>query len=383
MKKSMYLLISLLILLLSSFVLPRVEASTAALPGNTRQIDGMILRAESSGDITISKGSEDHVEVGTIFYVTRVARPVGRIKVVSVNQYNSVCHSEELFVGQKYERGDVVSTKPFTHQHSATATERKVSADRNVSPGRDTTSERMTSAGRDASDNTVAVNSGNSRDSSAEQRFKDFTRRYTRNYHFKQRGRVDTLGPFSLIGAFTPTIARLPHLNSTWDKVSVGVSAVYTMNYVKQARQMYKEPSVHVELTYWSPEYLDAFADYQAYQESITDPAFINAAKENIFRQKGMDRFYVFQVRIINPGPGYVQLAPFTNRFYIKAERERTLIAEHYDQSLDASLGPNQVANGYVYFRKFDNSGMPTLFDGAINVELHNIMGHSKRTSFK
>jgi hypothetical protein len=331
--------------------------------GNSTEIHGLVLRTDANGDVVINKGREDNIQVGTILYVTRLAKPIGKIKVAVINQYNSACTVEEILPGNQFNRGDAISSRPYVLQ--------PVVPERRTSTGTSTFTHK--SAPNEVTPYTTA-----------EQRFKDSTRKHIRSFHFKQKGGFDSImGPFSLVGPFTPVFVRgTLGGSSAWNWIFTGYSALSTYEHIQSAKKMFPSPGVYLELTYWSPEYLDAFAEYQAEKEAIADQNFITAAKDNIFRQKGMDKYYVFQVRIMNPGPLHVQFAPFSNRFHLKPEKNNVIMAEHYDQSLDASLAPNQMSNGYVYFRKYNHSGIPTVIDDTINVELNNIMGNTKRIRF-
>jgi hypothetical protein len=354
---------TILVILLFGFILLTPGTASASTGESAGDIDGMILKSEDSGDIFINRGREHLVEEGTVFYVTRIGKPVGRIIVVSVDKYSSLCHSEELISGYQFSKGDAISTRSYTPPEPAVNNERSRPQTREV------ISEEKSPAEYESDIN---------------KRFKEATKKHTRSFHFKQNRHAGVSHPlYSPLTTYTPLLVRVPLVSSTMDKIALGLSAAYTLNYMKNVKQSNPYPNVHVEVTYWSPEYLDAYAAYQAHRESISDQNFINAAKENVYRQKGMDRYYVFQVRVINPGPGYCQFMPFSNHFYMKIGSERTILPENYDQTLDASLAPNQISNGYVYFRKFDTNGQPLLLDNSITVELHNILGHSKRVNFK
>jgi len=104
--------------------------------------------------------------------------------------------------------------------------------------------------------------------------------------------------------------------------------------------------------------------------------------RASLYAQKGLDRYVVFNVKLINKGPGTVQLSPFHWHMYVLDAQGNRVKAERYDQVLDRTLNPDQWVEGNIYFMKVDVAGRPLLPPGKVKVALEDILGDRGEMSF-
>lgn len=328
-------------------------------------IEGMITRLAEDGKVVISKGLDANVHPGMDFYVTRMSEPVGKITVVQVDDYNSLCKPLNILPGKHLQVGDVVSTTPYTKPPEKEEEREKTSSE--VSNVTDEELLRERQKAREEYEERV------------KEQYKDVLERKTKILQFRRgSGGTVKINPFDVYNLLSTVVFAGPYSSFN---VYHGLSTAYGIyaSYESSANPN-RIRNVQMEITHWDSEYLDSFAAYYGYKESVSDPRKVSVIKQNIYRQKGLDKFYVFQVKIINPGPGAFQLAPFPWHFYLKGTDGSRIKADHYDQILDKALNPNQVVNGYIYFKK-DTPNAPSGSD--LTVILADILGNNREVSFK
>ncbi len=337
------LILGFLLLLLSGF-------------GGAQTLDGMIIRME--GDkFAVNRGINHQMNPDTVLYVSRVGEPVAIIRVVMVDEHHSLCELQEGVPGKKISIGDTVSLQPFT---MPSAEEEPVAMD-------ELTRERMKARAE--------------HQQKVEDNYRDVINRKTHILRFKRGAggtvKVDT---FDVVNLMSTTIIGGPYASiNAWYAAGTAYS---TYAKYKASQNPSRIRNLQMEITLWDTEYLDAFATYESQKDTISDPAQVSQMRENIYRQKGLDKFYVFQVKIINPGPGAVQLAPFPWHCYLKGPDDKRIKAVNYDEILDKALNPNQVVNGYIYFNRYDERNSPVLKDGRVILELVDVLGNNRNVNF-
>jgi hypothetical protein len=182
------------------------------------------------------------------------------------------------------------------------------------------------------------------------------------------------IGEISLIAnALTWTSSAVPYTYSDpWMLINVG-SAL--LNQFKTSRNVGPHSTVLVAVTYYSDALIDAQARYFASKEGITEEAQILEVKQGIIQQIGTDSNMVFHIKINNQGSTALQLAPFKWHCYVINSAGKKVNATRYDEGLDRGIGQQQEVQGYIYFPKTDESGMPNTSGSLVRVTLESFLG--------
>ena len=335
-------------------------------------LEGMITRLEQDGNVVINKGMNDQMKPQAVLYVTRMNTPVAKIQVIQVDDYNSICKVLETMPGQKIERGDLFSQEEF-----------KKPVEETPSP-KSTPDKKNTKVEKVKSDEEILKEKMKKRqeyEKDVNENFKKAVQKKTKAFTFKRGAggavKVDAFDTYN----FLSTVI-FAGKNASINPWYIGPYAWNIYSSYKTSANPNKIRNVQIEIIHWDAEYLDAYSAYYAYKEVVQDPRRVKIVRDNIYRQKGLDKFYVFQVRIANPGPGAFQLAPFPWHFYLEGKDGKRLKADHYDEILDKALNPNQVVNGYVYFQRYDQQGQPVTDGKGVTIQLEDILGHGKKVNF-
>lgn len=354
-----------------SFTLCLFFAAIVFLPAYA--LEGMVTRLESGGNVVINRGINAQVNPETILYVTRMGRPIATIKVIQVDDYNSLCAPVEYVGSERIQLGDVFSDTPFEKQAEETQQRDPVETPARQSQQEDKSQEEL---------QADRLKKQQEYEKTTTENFKKTVEKKTVALAFKRgSGGTIKLNLFDTYN-FLSTIVFAGQYAAV-NPWYAGTYAYGTYADFKSSANPERVRNVQMEITYWDSEYLDAYAAYYAFKEVVTDPRRVNIVRENIYRQKGLDKFHVFQVKLINPGPGAFQLAPFPWHFYLEGKDGARLKAEHYDEVLDKALNPGQAVNGYVYFSRFDQQGQPLLEGGGVKVLLEDILGNKRTVNFK
>jgi hypothetical protein len=321
-------------------------------------LDGMVVRVGDNGNIVVNRGINQGAQPGADLYVSRLGTPIAIIRIVQVDEYRSECRVMEVLPHQSIEMGDAFSTDPFDRKKEEPP--------------------------RPAASATPSGNTGDGTGtgsvSSTPQDYKQVVAQKTRVLEFKRGpGGSVKVKPYDALNMVQMLAFSGPYASfNAWYAVT-GAYSMYSG--YKQSQNPNQVRNIQIEITLWDAEYLDAFAYYQAGQEQMSDPSHL---RESMYKQKGLDKFYVFQVKIINPGPGSIQLAPFPMHCYMKGPGDKKLKAVNYDEVLDKALNPTQVVNGYIYFSRYDENGQPVMIrsDQKIVLILEDVLGHRGEASF-
>jgi len=337
-------------------------------------IEGMVTKVYPNGDVVINKGVNDRIKPMTVFYVTRMTKPIAVIKVIQVDDYNSKCRVEEVIDGNQVSPGDIFSDVPFEKPE-----EKKPDSDvekKEEPPMSQEELEREKQKKKEEYEKKKKEY-----EKKVVENFKNTVKKKTKVFRFKRgAGGTIKINVFDTYNFLSTVILAGQYASiNPW---YAGMYAYGAYADYKTSMNPKRVRHVQLEITYWDADYLDSYSAYYAYKEVVQDPRRVKLVKENIYRQKGLDKFYVFQVKIMNPGPGAVQFAPFPWHFYLEGKGGKRLKAEHYDEILDKALNPNQVVNGYLYFSRYDKHGQPVIEGKGVTVILEDILGNKRNVRF-
>lgn len=337
-------------------------------------MEGMITKVYPNGNVVINKGLNDRIKPMTVFYVTRMSKPIATIKVIQVDDYNSICRVEELVESNRVSPGDLFSNTPFDKPE-----EKKPDGDIGKKDEPPMSNEELEK--EKIKKKKEYEKKKKEYGKKVVDDFKNTVKKKTKVLRFKRgAGGTIKINVFDTYN-FLSTVAFAGQYASI-NPWYAGMYAYGAYADYKSSMNPKKVRHVQLEITYWDADYLDSYAAYYAYKEVVQDPRRVEMVKKNIYRQKGLDKFYVFQVKIVNPGPGAVQFAPFPWHFYLEGKGGKRLKADHYDEILDKALNPNQVVNGYLYFSRHDKNRQPIIEGKGVTVILEDILGNKKNIHF-
>lgn len=127
-----------------------------------------------------------------------------------------------------------------------------------------------------------------------------------------------------------------------------------------------------MEVTYWSDKLIDDYADFYAYKEATKDDTLKTKMSAQIKKDKEIDTYTVFEIRVKNDTKGAVLLSPMNWHVYMIGPTGERYKAEKYDKVLDQAVGQNQAIAGFVYFKKIDFEGKP------VTLSLEDVCGVNK-----
>jgi len=320
-------------------------------------LSGMVTRVSDSR-IVINKGSRDSIAQDQELYIHRIGRPVGKLRVTSVDSLSSEAVVTSLERDEAVKVGDVVSTEPFSIPYTPPPPVEK---------------------GNKGSKSTSATGS----DSSAT--YLDMLKNQTKITTFKKgpKGQVKVgIGEMSLIysALLNPTLGYAGYgytYTDPWMAFSVG-SALY--NQYNSFRKTGAHDTVVVAVTFYDDALIDSQARYFASKEGITDESQIREIRNGVMQQMGTDTNMVFGVKISNQGAQVVQLAPFKWHFYLKDQSGQKITAVKYDDQLDKGVEPRGETQGYIFFPKITPGSSTS--GSTVKATLESILGKNAELSW-
>jgi hypothetical protein len=338
--------------------------------------EAMVTRLTESGEVVVNRGVEDDVKPGTRWFIYRDRQAVAEVEVELVDSYSS---KARVVQGGGVRVGDRVTDQPFQSPpvpvaEQAPATE-GLSADE-ASARVEAASSRTSGA----SSATVAAPVPTAVD--AEASYQKLLAGATRTQDFAGGARASNevrIDPLNTANMFTTFGYGGQYWYNIWDIASV-VGAEASRNVSNS--ELYKNNKLQIQVTYWSDALLEGYADSLALRENRNSVEDRLAMRANLYAQKGLDRYVVFNVKLSNQGPGTVQLSPFHWHMYLVDAQNNRVKAERYDQVLDRTLNPDQSVEGTIYFLKTDVSGRPLLGPGKVKVVLEDVLGDREEMTF-
>lgn len=372
MKKIYYLTAFLILISLFVFLSSKAYSDD--------ELRAMVIKVEGS-KVKVNLGKDKGALPGKELYVCRMGKPVGKVKIIQVDDYYSWCEVVSLESGSTVKIGDVLrSSKPE--------------------------SEYAQEQVKDAPASTQAVPEKSYQKGKTPD-FEKALSRYTKIHIFKVPAVTEkNLSPYPTnyptigsnpahpgFGSSTdPAVSTVfdllnlagyyslysnpvskPFFDNNWFAYSSLGGSLYAKYEMVRRSQKIKgaEKKASLEITYWCDDLVNEYADYYAYKEALDDETLKEKIRKAMKNEKGMKDNIVFEVRINNDTNGIVHLAPFDWHIYLVSPDGTRYKAERCDKSLDNSLGTNQSTSGFVYFKKISSGG-------PIKIILEDIHGGNK-----
>ncbi len=348
--------------------------SAMASPG------AMVTRLTDAGEVVVNRGVEDQVTPGTRWYIYREGKPLAELEVHLVDNYSS---RARVVQGGGVRVGDRISSEPFDAPPPEVAAEEPPGPDQDVEAAMaraQAASARPAATDRKPASSRGAAVTGPAQD--PEKAWQTLLSASTQTADFAggaKANRQVRVDPLNTINMFTTIGYGGQYWPNIWNMVSVGGAEV-TRNVSNS--ELYKNNKLQVQVTHWSDALLEGYADVMAARENRASVEDKLAMRASLYAQKGLDRYVVFNVKLINKGPGTVQLSPFHWHMYVLDAQGNRVKAERYDQVLDRTLNPDQSVEGNIYFMKVDVAGRPLLPPGKVKVALEDILGDRGEMSF-
>lgn len=347
---------SMLVLVLVMALLVGSVAGTAW--SETR---GMIIRLRSE-EIVVNLGLQKNVRPNTQLYVYDAGgRPVATVKVLEVDEYSAKVEILSLEPGGVLAVGNNVTDTPYTPAPVAARTP--------PSPG--ATSQPVAAR-------TPSPTPSPTRTTDPVKGFVASLKKHTHIYQFKggKGGAVRVKGAdVANILSTVLTGARSASINP-WMVSNTVMESYGVYSATAKANQ---RPRSYLEVVHWDRELMGAYADYYVYKQNL-DKSTRDTVLRNLVAQKGVDTSVIFQIKVLNRGPGVMQLAPFDWHVYMVDSAGNRIKAERYDEILDKALNAGQEVAGYVYFPRKDPTGK-TLVANPVTLLIEDVFG--ERTTIR
>ncbi|MGI5843535.1 MAG: hypothetical protein ACOX9B_05070 [Candidatus Xenobium sp.] len=348
--------------------------SAMASPG------AMVTRLIDAEEVVVNRGVDDQVTPGTRWYIYRGDKPLAELEVHLVDKYSS---RARVVQGGGVRVGDRISSEPFGAPPPEVAAEEPAGAEEEL----EAAMARAQAAGSGSAANRPKPASSRSAAATTpaqdpEKAWQTLLKGATRTADFAggaQANRQVRVDPLNTINMFTTVGYGGQYWPNIWNIVSVGGSEI-SRNVSNSG--LYKDNKLQIQVTHWSDALLEGYADVMAARENRSSVEDKLAMRASLYAQKGLDRYVVFNVKLINKGPGTVQLSPFHWHMYVLDAQGNRVKAERYDQVLDRTLNPDQWVEGNIYFMKVDVAGRPLLPPGKVKVALEDILGDRGEMSF-
>jgi hypothetical protein len=360
---------------------------------------GMVLDNTADG-VKINRGVKDTINEGLILYVVRYGEVIGKVQVVKVDQYSSM--AKILESKTPISKGDTLyDTIP---EGAASSSSPQVMESKGASsPKESSRPAATTGASRKASAEGAAPSSSASSSKKSVKAVQ--TNTYTKDFEksFKTRTKVvqfkagsggklnisivDLFQFYNAIQVSGSTATQYDNYIGSgvtypsWWPIASEVGDMYGRYHYSNVQNRRTQTSI--QITYWDEDLLNKFAAYFAYKETMSDDqAKRDAIQQSIYRDKGLEKYYVFEVVIMNGGPGVMQLAPLNWHLYLLDGSNTRYKAEKYDQVLDKALNPKQSVRGLIYFPRKDASGRTLGSPTAMRLKVEDVLGESAVVSW-
>ena len=331
----------------SSILVLVVGLFAAALVGPAwSENRGMLIRVRAD-EIVVNLGLQKNVRPGTQLYVyDSSGRPVATVRVREVDDYSSRVELVGLEPGGLLAVGNTVTDTPYKPAPVAARTPAPP-----PSPGATASPSAPRQSPTPQPSPTTAA-----RTPDPVKGFVASLKGHTRMYQFKggKGGAIRVKGAdvYNILSTVLLTGSHSAALNP-WMVTNTVMETYGTYSATSKANQ---RPRSYLEVVYWDRELMSAYADYYVYKQNLN-----RSTRDEVFRnlvaQKGVDTSVIFQIKVMNRGPGVMQLAPFDWHVYMMDPSGNRIKAERYDEILDKALNAGQEVAGYVYFPRRDPTG--------------------------
>lgn len=361
------------------------------LTGNVfSQNSGMIVKIEN-GLIIVNKGLKDGLVEGQELYIKRINKPVAKVKVEKIADY--YCGTKVISVesGDEIKIGDQISVEPVKNASYSAVSEPSKTPSSNAakSASAESIAKDEEKRNRDLAkaEEKRSKELAKAEEDRKEEISKDYINtlgKFTKEVNFSNRSGTTILpSPTNILSGLglISILSSTPGYSYRDPFLLLSLARNTIKDHQTPQRSMHMDAKVNVGVVFYSDELIDSQAKFFASKDGTEqDPMQVRAISDGIRSQIGTDLYTVFQVKIENRSETALQLAPFKWKMSIITDDNQQLKAVKYDETLDKTIGPGQIAQGYMYFPKTDNAGNP-LANRKIKVKLESIL--NKKTELK
>lgn len=317
---------------------------------------GFVVRVEGTR-IVINRGLMDSVKVGDRFVVMRMGRQVAELVVQNVNQQESQATVSQLYSQEPVLAGDALT----------------IGGD--VAPVANNTPSKP-----------KALTPLQLTQTQTQEEYQEMLKSRTQSQEFQQKwsGKTDQNtdafnsqnGAFMLDSlAFSLWTGGPGWWWNSADTLARTASQAYWSHNLREHMMRDYVARINIEVVHWDNELLESYARMQAAQQGMTSVEELNALRQQMQREKQLDKNDVFQVRMQNVGELNVEMSPFHWHMFMSAPDDKRVVATHYDQVLDRKLAAKQEVTGFITFPRVPNQ------DG-VKVFLEDVYGDRGEFSF-
>ena len=318
---------------------------------------GFVVRVEGSR-IVINRGLMDSVKVGDRFVVMRMGRQVAELVVQNVNQQESQATVSQLYSQEPVLAGDALT----------------IGGD--VAPV----------AGNNTPAKPKALTPLQLTQTQTQEDYQEMLKSRTQSQEFQQKwsGKTDQNtdafnsqnGAFMLDSlAFSLWTGGPGWWWNSADTLARTATQAYWSHNLREHMMRDYMARIQIEVVHWDNELLETYCKMQAAQQGMSSVEELNALRQQMQREKQLDKNDVFQVRMQNVGELNVEMSPFHWHMFMSAPDDKRVVATHYDQVLDRKLAPKQEVTGFITFPRVPNQ------DG-VKVFLEDVYGDRGEFSF-
>lgn len=373
------------------------------LKSNSQYVEplyGMVVKFEGS-DIVTNLGETKNIKPGTKFYVYRVKTFIGVIQVFEVSNWTSLARVISTEKGEIINRGDRLSDKELifvddmVYVKGATV--------------ESTTEKSNTDSNNNAAPSSYKVPKVTN--------IEDIFKKHARFASFKQKGqpkKVAQTNQINVLGApdveipttmgysgnsliynrygvglmdvlqlapwvslFTNNTYNNSIYRNNWPLYStLGFAALTRMETIQQREKfMGTMAGANIMVVKWDESMAYEIASLMAYKEAVTDQNKIKIVAENIIKDRKINEYLVFEVRIQSTESLMVQFAPWNYHMYLVDSGGNRVKIKNYSITLDKGVSKGQQIVGYVYFDKSYDSGK-------VKISLENMLGADSTMTF-
>lgn len=311
---------------------------------------GFVIRVEGER-IIINRGLMDSVKVGDRFVVMRAGKSVAELQIEDVGQRESKAVVAQQLSSEPVLAGDALSLSAPTAPEAG--------------PGRPKVLTPVSLSGEEARQTYEGLLSGRVQS-------KEFVQQWS--------GKAgNPKAPLQDMEGIVVLNSLIDAAQGAWwgpvDLLLQSANQAAANRYYRDHLSRDFAARVEIEVVRWDQELLDAYCRLQAAQNGVRSAEELNALRNQMMREKGLDQNDVFQVRIRNTGELNVELSPFHWHMFTSAPGGKRVAATRYDPILDRKLNPKQEVMGYITFPR-----VPERDD--LTVYLEDIYGDQGEFSF-
>jgi hypothetical protein len=318
---------------------------------------GFVVRVEGTR-IVINRGLMDSVKVGDRFVVLRMGRNIAELVVQNVNQQESQAVVSQLYSQEPVLAGDALT---LGGEVAPQANNTRPSTPKAVTPLQLTMQQTQ--------EDYQEMLKSRTQSQEFQQKWSGKTDQNQSAFNSQNAGyMLDSL-------AFSLWAGGSGWWWNTADTLTRTASQAYWNHNMREHMMRDYVARIQIEVIHWDNELLESYCKMQAAQQGMTSVEELNALRQQMQREKQLDKNDVFQVRMQNVGELNVEMSPFHWHMFLSAPEDKRVVATHYDQVLDRKLASKQEVTGFITFPRVPNQ------DG-VKVFLEDVYGDRGEFSF-